>query len=51
MAAVRDVERAVREAQPEAEAEIPTLDMTTWTDKSELFMEHPPLVAGQTRPR
>ena len=30
-----------------AGAEPPTLDVTSWTDKSELFMEHPPLVAGQ----
>jgi RND family efflux transporter MFP subunit len=29
-------------------AEPPTLDVTSWTDKSELFMEHPPLVAGKT---
>jgi membrane fusion protein, heavy metal efflux system len=28
--------------------EPPTLDVTSWTDKSELFMEHPPLVAGET---
>ena len=28
-------------------AEPPTLDVTSWTDKSELFMEHPPLVAGR----
>jgi hypothetical protein len=28
-------------------AEAPTLDITTWTDRSELFMEHPPLVAGE----
>ena len=27
---------------------MPTLDVTSWTDKTELFMEHPPLVAGQT---
>lgn len=33
------------QAQPEAE--VPTLDVTTWTDKTELFMEYPPLVAGQ----
>jgi RND family efflux transporter MFP subunit len=32
----------------EAESEAPTLDVTSWTDKTELFMEHPPLVAGQT---
>src|SRR6187402_2354089 len=31
-----------------APAEPPTLDVTSWTDSSELFMEHPPLVAGQT---
>jgi membrane fusion protein, heavy metal efflux system len=33
---------AVQESEP------PTLDVTSWTDKSELFMEHPPLVAGHT---
>jgi RND family efflux transporter MFP subunit len=32
----------------EAEPEAPTLDVTNWTDKTELFMEHPPFVAGQT---
>jgi RND family efflux transporter MFP subunit len=33
--------------EPPAEApEPPTLDVTTWTEKSELFMEYPPLVAG-----
>ena len=33
---------------PAAEhAELPTLDVTSWTDKSELFMEHPPFVAGR----
>lgn len=30
-----------------AEDELPTLDVTHWTDKTELFMEYPPLVAGQ----
>ena len=29
-------------------AEPPTLDVTSWTGASELFMEYPPLVAGQT---
>ncbi|NIM60361.1 MAG: efflux RND transporter periplasmic adaptor subunit, partial [Acidobacteria bacterium] len=24
-----------------------TLDITTWTEQTELFMEHAPLVAGQ----
>ena len=27
--------------------ELPTLDVTAWTDKTELFMEYPPLVAGE----
>ena len=31
-----------------AEDELPTLDVTHWTDRTELFMEYPPLVAGQT---
>lgn len=30
------------------ESERPTLDVTHWTDQTELFMEYPPLVAGQT---
>ena len=29
-------------------AEPPTLDVTSWTEKTELFMEYPPLVAGQS---
>jgi RND family efflux transporter MFP subunit len=33
---------------PAPEPESPTLDVTHWTDKTELFMEYPPLVAGQT---
>src|SRR5512134_3233591 len=38
-----------RSSTPAApQAEPPTLDVTSWTDKSELFMEHPPLVAGET---
>jgi cobalt-zinc-cadmium efflux system membrane fusion protein len=28
-------------------AEPPTLDVTSWTEASELFMEHPPFVAGR----
>ena len=28
--------------------ELPTLSVTHWTDKTELFMEYPPLVAGRT---
>ena len=27
--------------------ELPALDVTAWTDKTELFMEYPPLVAGE----
>ncbi|MBI2186577.1 MAG: efflux RND transporter periplasmic adaptor subunit [Acidobacteria bacterium] len=34
-------------APPQAEAELPTLDVTHWTDRTELFMEYPPLVAGR----
>ena len=37
-----------REAEPPAEVETPTLDVTTWTEQTELFMEYPPLVAGET---
>ena len=37
-----------RAREEPVEAETPTLDVTSWTDKTELFMEHPPLVAGQT---
>ena len=29
-------------------AESATLNVTDWTDKTELYMEYPPLVAGQT---
>jgi RND family efflux transporter MFP subunit len=29
-----------------AGSELPTFDVTHWTDKTELFMEYPPLVAG-----
>src|SRR5262245_25108280 len=32
---------------PAASGGMPTLDVTSWTDTSELFMEYPPLVAGQ----
>ena len=35
------------EPAPE-QAEPPTLDVTHWTGTTELFMEYPPLVAGQT---
>lgn len=29
-------------------AEVPTLDLTSWTETTELYMEYPPLVAGQS---
>ncbi len=32
----------------ESTSEPATLDVTSWTERSELFMEYPPLVAGQT---
>lgn len=37
-----------REAAPPAPEEPPSLDVTSWTDKTELYMEYPPLVTGQT---
>src|SRR5215212_7799239 len=35
-------------AAPAENAEPPTLDVTHWTEKTELFMEYPPLVAGHS---
>jgi RND family efflux transporter MFP subunit len=35
-------------AAPPAAAETQTLDVTDWTAKTELYMEHPPLVAERT---
>src|SRR5262249_54546778 len=35
-----------RASAPTAEAEGPTLNVTDWTPKTELYMEYPPLVAG-----
>ena len=32
----------------QTQAESPTLNVTHWTDRTELYMEYPPLVAGQT---
>src|SRR5712691_7151919 len=34
-------------AEP-SETESPTLNVTHWTDRTELYMEYPPLVAGHT---
>jgi len=36
-----------RRGEPEVKTP-PTLDVTSWTTKSELFMEYPPFVAGRT---
>lgn len=36
-----------RSAEPPT-AEAPALNVTHWTEKTELYMEHPPLVAGRT---
>jgi RND family efflux transporter MFP subunit len=44
MALAAECSKAAAPAPPEP----PSLDVTSWTGKSELFMEHPPLVAGQT---
>jgi len=35
-------------AAPPSGHDTPTLSLTHWTDKTELFMEHPPLVGGHT---
>ena len=43
----RSTARVRAAGAPAPEAEAPTLDVTSWTDKTELFMEYPPLVAGQ----
>ena len=40
--------RATDVRAPAPESEAPTLDMTSWTEQTELYMEHPPLVAGAT---
>jgi membrane fusion protein, heavy metal efflux system len=46
IAAVAVVTDCGPETKPEAQ-EPTTLDVTSWTEKTELFMEHPPFVAGQ----
>ena len=40
--------RATDVQAPGSGAEAPTLDVTSWTGQTELYMEHPPLVAGDT---
>ena len=37
-----------RKANGPAEHDAPSLNITSWTDKSELYMEYPPLVTGQS---
>src|SRR2546422_5403492 len=39
---------ACRKQTVAGKPEPPTLDVTHWTDKTELFMEYPPLVTGQS---
>lgn len=39
--------RSVPPAEPPAAEERPSYAVTTWTDKTELFMEYPPLVTGE----
>ena len=34
--------------EPASKPETPSLSVTNWTDKTELFMEYPPFVAGQS---
>src|SRR5215203_6211116 len=49
IAAVATTAACRQRAEPAtAEHEAPTLDVTSWTDKTELFMEYPPLVTGQS---
>src|SRR5438132_8628763 len=40
--------RGATGAGQSASPEQHTLDVTSWTPQTELYMEHPPLVAGQT---
>src|SRR6476619_2945655 len=35
-------------AEPPPKPEAPTLNVTHWTARTELYMEYPPLVAGQS---
>src|SRR5262245_60261931 len=39
---------ACRNRSQPTQTESPTLNVTHWTDRTELYMEYPPLVAGQT---
>src|SRR6185436_20251298 len=49
LAAVLAVVAGACSPRPEPTAsETPTLNVTHWTDRTELYMEYPPLVAGHT---
>jgi RND family efflux transporter MFP subunit len=49
MIAVAAAAACRRQDEPaSSEHQTPTLDVTSWTDKTELFMEYPPLVTGQS---
>src|SRR5829696_6556085 len=49
IAAVATAAACRKGAEPATgEPETPTLDVTSWTGKTELFMEYPPLVTGQS---
>ena len=37
-----------RSNRTETNNELPTLSVTHWTERTELFMEHPPLIAGRS---
>jgi RND family efflux transporter MFP subunit len=47
LAAAMGVQACARPMEELPPAEVPTLDVTSWTEQTELFMEYPPLVAGQ----
>lgn len=48
MLAAAVVAGGCRKSPTPAEHETPSLNLTSWTDKSELYMEYPPLVTGQS---
>ncbi len=39
---------ACRRAADAPKVEAPSLNVTSWTEKTELYMEHPPLIGGRT---
>ncbi len=42
------ISTACRRAAETPKADAPSLNVTNWTEKTELYMEYPPLVAGRT---